>query len=194
MKRIESIKKGIKILFFSILPIGISSIALVISIKTYNANQESKPLSYYIKPTVTSFDNNVIEAELEVMVTNGAVGNVRVLDYKDGEVFDVANNVGGVIKETSSKKEHTFEMEIGYDNQQNEFIMTQYLLIDGKDGSKSLGMILYHVNLCLGEVTVDYYSTQDLILAKMNSSQTAYTWALSNYQELVDILKENGEL
>ena len=67
-------------------------------------------------------------------------------------------------------------------------------MIEGKDGSKNIGMVLYHVNLQSGEVASSYYSTQDLILAEMNSEQEKYALALNNYQELVDVLRERGEL
>lgn len=178
----------------SILSIIISIMAVIISIKVYISDQESKPLAYYIKPEVTSLNNNSIKMQFEIMVTNGAVGNVRVLDYKDGEVFDIANNIGGTINEKSSKKERTFEFEGRYGNEEKEFIMTEYILIEGKDGSKNIGMVLYHVNLQSGEVASSYYSTQDLILAEMNSEQEKYALALNNYQELVDVLRERGEL
>ncbi|MBQ8893009.1 MAG: hypothetical protein IJ043_01190 [Clostridia bacterium] len=189
-------KKGKTIGFdlSKLISICISVLALIISIFGFISNQESKPLAYYLKPAVTSFTEDTITAEIEVIVTNGAVHQVRVIDYKDGVLSDIANNVGGTIRKSTNKKGRTFEFQFQYDDQLDEFIMTEYLLIGGKDGSKELSMILYHVDLKDRSVKADCYSVEDLIFAELDPSQELYGNALKNYRELINILKENGEL
>ena len=157
---------------------------------TYYYDQDSKTLSFYIKPEVTNYSENIINTKFEVMVTNGAVGDVRIIDYRNDEIKDVANNVGGTIRKDSDEKGRTFEFEISYVNQKKDFLITEYVLVSGKDGSKHLGMILYHVKPQEKVITSKYFSTQDLIF----TNKDEYSNVLSDYQKLVDILREKGEL
>lgn len=181
---------------FSIVSIIISLCALGVSICSSISNQESKPLSYYMKPTITSADNNTASVEIEAIVTNGSIGDVRILDYKDGEITEIVNYVGGIISEFSNKSQRTFkfELEIPKYNPSNGFIDTDYLLIHGKDGSKVLDMILYYVNFDSKEMGIGCYSLEDLVIAELDPNQQIFSNALTNYRELTTILKEKGEL
>ena len=42
--------------------------------------------NYYIKPNVTETNNDKMNIELEFMVNNGAIGDIRVLDYRMGKL------------------------------------------------------------------------------------------------------------
>lgn len=176
----------------SMIPIIISVASLIISWLSYETAQELEPLQYYLKPQITSYNNGIMRTEVEIMVTSGAVGAVRVIDYKNGEISDIANNLGGVIDKSSTKSERTFEFEFLCDREYEEYIMTEYLIINGRDGSKNIGMILYHVNL--NGVSAEYYSTEDLILSELDPSKKEYKNVFINYRELIELLRENMEL
>lgn len=179
-----------------IISIIISLCALGVSIFSCFSDQESMPLSYYLKPTITSFEDNIANVEIEAIVTNGAIGDVRVIDYRDGEIIDIANNLEGTISKTSNKSQCKFTFELGIlsDNQENEFFATNYMLIHGKDGSISLGMILYHINLTSKEISPKYYSFEDLAIGELDPNQEVYSNAFNNYRELTKTLREKGVL
>ena len=199
-------QKGIKskkmIKSLSVLaPIAISCFSLMVSIDSrnisklsYDSAQELEPLQYYLKPIVTNYNDGVINTEVEIIVTNGAVGDVRAIDYQNGEIIDVANNIGGTIDKSSDKSERTFGFEFICDDKYDEYIMTVYLIVNGRDGSKNIGMILYHVNLKSRIISAEYYSTEDLLLSELDSSKGEYRNAFINYRELIKILSENLQL
>lgn len=190
----EQVKEYVSSNIFDIGAIIISLISLIISVITYFSDQQSRPLDFYLKPSKSSFNENEIVIEVEVIVTNGAIGDVRFLDYKNNIIVSDKHYRGGMIDENSNKDGRTFVLTFYYDNQIDEFILTQYALIHGKDGSKNLGMILCHVDLSENEIAVDYYSIEDLVLAGLNPTKEIYSNAFSDYHQLYELLKESGEL
>lgn len=191
---LNNTKKDYKKSIISIISFFISVASLGISFFTLSLDQQSSPLSYYLKPTITSFTSDKVYVEVEVMVTNGAVGDIRIIDYQNGKLTDIANNVGGMITPRSNKGQRTLEFEFSYEASLDHFFMTEYALIHGKDGSKTLGMILFDVNLPYHTITVDYYSLEDVILSEMNPDEQSYSKAFSNYREFYEVLKTTGAL
>lgn len=177
----------------SVLPLFISFCSLLITLLSYLSNQDSKPLAYYIRPTVTNTSGSSVTTDVEIIVTNGAVGDVRVLDYRNGQITEIANNVGGVIRSGSSKDRRTLQFQIDYFST-GEFAATQYLLVHGKDGSQNLSLLLYHFNTEKGEIQLRCYSQEELLFAEMDPEQQIYGNVLSDYRNLVEKLKENDSL
>lgn len=177
------------------IPVVISALSLVISFLALRTSYESRPLAYYAVPTITAVEGNTILWDLEMIVTSGAIGNVRIIDYRNGQAATVANNVGGVIREGAGKAQRTFSFRLEHQPQeQSAFYATEYILVHGKDGSKSIGMILFHLNPLAGQYQVRYYSAEDLLFAEMDPSQTIYAGALASYRELLELLRQSGEL
>ena len=82
IKILNKIKKGIR----GYTPIIISIISLFFSVKSYTWNEVHSELNYYIKPNVTETNNDKMNIELEFMVNNGAISDIRVLDYRMGKL------------------------------------------------------------------------------------------------------------
>lgn len=177
----------------SVVSIAISLVSLALAVSTHVSNQDSRPLAYYIRPTVTDTAANSITTDLEIIVTNGAVGDVRVLDYRDGRITEIANNVGGTIRPGSAKDGRTFQFQLDYTST-GAFIATEYLLVHGKDGSRNLSMLLYHIDTDQGTAQLRCYSQEDLLFAELDPAQSQYSNAFSNYRDLLERLKAEGTL
>lgn len=185
-------KKNMLTIVVSIISIILSIFSLILSFWMYISYQDSKPLSFYAKPTITNATNNVIDWNLEFVVTNGAIGDVRFFDYRDGNIQYMANNVGGIIRKGDDKQSSTFSFEINYEPM-DKFLATTYVLVNGKDGSKELGMILFHISY--GEnIHVKYYSQEDITFAEMDLDQQIYSKALADYRDVLTKLREAGEI
>ena len=187
-------KEGKKRYIISTVSLIFSIVATIVTMLSFFSAEEKKPLSYYLKPNIINISSNSFQVEIEVIVSEGAIGDVRVVDYRDGEVVNVAKYRGGTIKSTSSKKERTFEYEVEHHEKTNEFLATAYFLVNGKDGSKDLSVCLFHVNLSNNSITTEYYNREDLVFAELDQNKKSYSNFLANYRKLFEVLKEKGEL
>jgi len=120
-------------------------LGFLLSLCVYVSNQKTKPLVYRINPSITGYTNanemTSIGAEFEVRVSSGAIGNVRMFNYIDGSVEQDINYTGGTISEFSSKHNRTFGFFLDTTSQSNYLV--QYVLVNGRDGSADLGMLIY---------------------------------------------------
>lgn len=175
------------------LSIVISIFSLAVSFFALLASYESKPLAYYAVPMITSASDRSILWNLEIIVTNGAAGDIRVPDYSAGQITEIANNVGGTIRKESGKGRRTFQFRLDYGSyEQEKFYATVYVLVHGKDGSQHVDMVLFDIDTSSGKVQVQYYSPEDLLFAEMDPEQTIYAGALSSYRQLLEVLKANN--
>ncbi|WP_303138178.1 hypothetical protein [uncultured Eubacterium sp.] len=191
IKILNKIKKGIR----GYTPIIISIISLFFSVKSYTWNEVHSELNYYIKPNVTETNNDKMNIELEFMVNNGAIGDIRVLDYRMGKLKEIANNRGGVIKGNANKEERTIELSVSFTEEKyQEVTVTFYILTEGKDGSRELDMIMGNVDFMNKRGEIRYYTTLDMVISEHNSDNVKNQNALKDYRELYDLLKKENEL
>lgn len=191
IKILNMIKKGIR----GYTPIIISIISLFFSVKSYTWNEVHSELNYYIKPNVTEANNDKMNIELEFMVNNGAIGDIRVLDYRMGKLKEIANNRGGVIKGNANKEERTIEFSVSFTEEKYEEVtVTFYILTEGKDGSRELDMIMGNVDFMNKRGEIRYYTTLDMVISEHNSDNVKNQNALKDYRELYDLLKKENEL
>jgi hypothetical protein len=191
IKILNKIKKGIR----GYTPIIISIISLFFSVKSYTWNEVHSELNYYIKPNVTETNNDKMNIELEFMVNNGAIGDIRVLDYRMGKLKEIANNRGGVIKVNANKEERTIELSVSFTEEKyQEVTVTFYILTEGKDGSRELDMIMGNVDFMNKRGEIRYYTTLDMVISEHNSDNVKNQNALKDYRELYDLLKKENEL
>lgn len=191
IKILNKIKKGIR----GYTPIIISIISLFFSVKSYTWNEVHSELNYYIKPNVTETNNDKMNIELEFMVNNGAIGDIRVLDYRMGKLKEIANNRGGVIKGNANKEERTIEFSVSFTEEKyQEVTVTFYILTEGKDGSRELDMIMGNVDFMNKRGEICYYTTLDMVISEHNSDNVKNQNALKDYRELYDLLKKENEL
>lgn len=191
IKILNKIKKGIR----GYTPIIISIISLFFSVKSYTWNEVHSELNYYIKPNVTETNNDKMNIELEFMVNNGAIGDIRVLDYRMGKLKEIANNRGGVIKGNANKEERTIEFSVSFTEEKyQEVTVTFYILTEGKDGSRELDMIMGNVDFMNKRGEMRYYTTLDMVISEHNSDNVKNQNALKDYRELYDLLKKENEL
>lgn len=191
IKILNKIKKGIR----GYTPIIISIISLFFSVKSYTWNEVHSELNYYIKPNVTETNNDKMNIELEFMVNNGAIGDIRVLDYRMGKLKEIANNRGGVIKGNANKEERTIEFSVSFTEEKyQEVTVTFYILTEGKDGSRELDMIMGNVDFMNKRGEMRYYTTLDMVISEHNSDNVKNQNVLKDYRELYDLLKKENEL
>ncbi len=191
IKILNKIKKGIR----GYTPIIIAIISLFFSVKSYTWNEVHSELNYYIKPNVTEANNDKMNIELEFMVNNGAIGDIRVLDYRMGKLKEIANNRGGVIKGNANKEERTIEFSVYFTEEKYEEVtVTFYILTEGKDGSRELDMIMGNVDFMNKRGKIRYYTTLDMVISEHNSDNVKNQNALKDYRELYDLLKKENEL
>lgn len=191
IKILNKIKKGIR----GYTPIIIAIISLFFSVKSYTWNEVHSELNYYIKPNVTEANNDKMNIELEFMVNNGAIGDIRVLDYRMGKLKEIANNRGGVIKGNANKEERTIEFSVYFTEEKYEEVtVTFYILTEGKDGSRELDMIMGNVDFMNKRGKIRYYTTLDMVISEHNCDNVKNQNALKDYRELYDLLKKENEL
>ena len=191
IKILNKIKKGIR----GYTPIIISIISLFFSVKSYTWNEVHSELNYYIKPNVTEANNDKMNIELEFMVNNVAIGDIRVLDYRMGKLKEIANNRGGVIKVNANNEERTIELSVSFTEEKyQEVTVTFYILTEGKDGSRELDMIMGNVDFMNKRGEIRYYTTLDMVISEHNSDNVKNQNALKDYRELYDLLKKENEL
>lgn len=191
IKILNKIKKGIR----GYTPIIIAIISLFFSVKSYTWNEVHSELNYYIKPNVTEANNDKMNIELEFMVNNGAIGDIRVLDYRMGKLKEIANNRGGVIKGNANKEERTIEFSVYFTEEKYEEVtVTFYILTEGKDGSRELDMIMGNVDFMNKRGKIRYYTTLDMVISEHNGDNVKNQNALKDYRELYDLLKKENEL
>ena len=191
IKILNKIKKGIR----GYTPIIISIISLFFSVKSYTWNEVHSELNYYIKPNVTETNNDKMNIELEFMVNNGAIGDIRVLDYRMGKLKEIANNRGGVIKGNANKEERTIEFSVSFTEEKyQEVTVTFYILTEGKDGSRELDMIMGNVDFMNKRGEMRYYTTLDMVISEHNSDNVKNQNVLKDYRELYDLLTKETEL
>ena len=191
IKILNKIKKGIR----GYTPIIIAIISLFFSVKSYTWNEVHSELNYYIKPNVTEANNDKMNIELEFMVNNGAIGDIRVLDYRMGKLKEIANNRGGVIKGNANKEERTIEFSVYFTEEKYEEVtVTFYILTEGKDGSRELDMIMGNLDFMNKRGKIRYYTTLDMVISEHNGDNVKNQNALKDYRELYDLLKKENEL
>lgn len=175
--------------FLSLFSIIISIVSICISNNAKQISEYSAPLSYNVEQVISNYSsdtNDTFETQVELDVKSGAIGNIYLIDYRDGIILKEEKMQGGTITSHSSKKESTLSYKIEYDRNENgdEFIITNFLLVEGRDESLHLGMIRYHINLTMEKIDVKYYSTTDLKVALKNPLEEQYIECLSDFEEL----------
>ena len=174
--------------------IAISIVSVLFSGLVYVSNQKTNPLAYRIVPTIVSYtnvgNNNVIVADLRIVVSDGAIGDIRFFNYLDGIVEVDKQYSDGKVTEFSSKlnPKFTFVLETPSKNT----YLVQYVLAKGKDGSSVFGMVTYTITESI--VSAKYWTSLDVALVEISESYNMYQEAISNYRILADFLKERGEL
>ena len=97
--------------------IVISIVSVLFSGFVYVSNQKTNPLTYRIEPSIirhTNVGNNdVIVADLRIVVSDGAIGDIRFFNYFDGIVEVDRQYSDGKVTEFSSKlnPKFTFVLE-----------------------------------------------------------------------------------
>jgi len=174
--------------------IAISIVSVLFSGLVYVSNQKTNPLAYRIVPTIVSYtnvgNNNVIVADLRIVVSDGAIGDIRFFNYLDGIVEVDKQYSDGKVTEFSSKlnPKFTFVLETPSKNT----YLVQYVLAKGKDGSSVFGMVIYTITESI--VSAKYWTSLDVALVEISESYNMYQEAISNYRILADFLKERGDL
>lgn len=193
-KNNKSISKDVVAIVISIISLIVSVTLGVFNILSFFSAEERRPLSYRIETNVVSVNKNNFDVEFEFVVSEGAIGDIRVIDYKGKDLTDTANYKGGTIKSSSSKKERTFSFKMEHHEKIDVFLATSYFLVHGKDGSKDLSVVLFNVNSSTNEIIASYYNSEDLIFAELDQDKKAYSEFLNNYRNLYELLKEKNEL
>lgn len=201
MKNTNQDNKIIKFIFYkifpnifkNILPIISIFISIIFFILNYNLNQNSTSLSYYVNPYVKNATHNSFDSQLEFKVTNGAIGNIIIFSYDGKEIYEYTSYKEGTISQQSSFNKRVFKEKINYDKKtDDEFILVRYILVYGKNGSKQLDMLLYHITPT--QIISSYYSQDEVYLKELSSDYKNYSSAISYHKELIQKLKKDGVL
>lgn len=193
-KNNKSISTDVVAIVISIISLIVSITLVVFNILSFFSAEETKPLSYRIETNVVSINKNNFDVEFEFVVSEGAIGDIRVIDYKGKDLTDTANYKGGTIKSSSSKKERTFSFKMEHHEKTDVFLATSYFLVHGKDGSKDLSVVLFNVNSSTNKIIASYYNIEDLVFAELDRDKKDYSEFLNNYRNLYELLKEKNEL
>ena len=153
---------------------------------------ETSPLRYNVQTEVVSWEEDKININIFMKVQNGAIGDIRIFDYQDGEIRYLNKKIQRKITKNTWKKNRTFSFELsGESDNPDEHITALYVWVNGWDGSKNLDLILYRVNKTDSEqaiIVAQCYTVQDLSLLEMHVEKQAYKEIIEDYRELVDIL------
>ena len=194
MKTLPQGKQKIDIVAW--LALLISILSLCVAVRTHFSDQATKPLIYHIRPTIVDAKDaggmTTIDVEVEMMVSGGAMGDVRFFNFVDGtiaedEKYEVQTKL---ITSSSSKSERTFGFSL-MTTSKNQYLV-QYVLVNGKDGSTDLSMITYTMGD--GDISIRHWTSLDVALAEISESSSYYQVALNNYRTLADSLREKGDL
>ena len=171
-----------------------SILSLLGSVVTYISNQKANPLAYRIAPSIMSHTStggkNTIVVKLRIVVSDGAIGDIRFFNYVDGIIDADRDYTSGEVTEFSSKLKPAFSFTLETTSEDN--YITQYVIAKGKDGSSNFGMIIYTITE--SGVSTKYWTSLDVALAEISESYNVYNVAISNYRILANLLKERGDL
>ena len=182
-------------LCITIITTAIAIASLLVSIISFRLSDKIVPLNYDINPTITSSSNNTLKIDYEIIVSDGAVGNMRFFTYNNDQIQENDNNKLGIIKKHSSKSKRTATFELGYsENNPEQFLASQYVLINGKDGSKHLDMFLFHFDTKSKSIIYEYLSEEDVFFASKTAKKNIYQSAFDNYEKIREKLVDRNML
>ena len=90
----------------------ISVIAILVSIYGLQETRTNRNLTYFLDINNASYENKTMIFDILFNVTNGAIFEYQVLDYRNSEITEVAHNYANISENSSPyTTTATYEME-----------------------------------------------------------------------------------